>query len=209
MALEFEGFEAPISAIEDVKANGVMEEVHGFTQDDLEKMSREDKEFLPIGLTDADAWENYTDDRLYEMDKMVRSWLKKTWYHRTTKGKMKTAVPPLFTFLYGRPPGPADSRTCAMMHRLLKYYCTRYTGKSTINNQVFSRVYHFSQYSCKTKRPYSLRLRIEEMEDGKDPFRLGPDDRRDKRKKPRRANSRNGKKQNGSGSKDGGHSSKS
>ena len=78
MALEFEGFEAPISAIEDVKANGVREEVHGFTQDDLEKMSREDKEFLPIGLTDADAWENYTDDRLYEMDKMVRSWLKKT-----------------------------------------------------------------------------------------------------------------------------------
>ena len=38
MALEFEGFEAPISAIEDVKANGVREEVHGFTQDDLEKM---------------------------------------------------------------------------------------------------------------------------------------------------------------------------
>ena len=70
MALEFQGFEAPISVIPDMKANSVMSEVKGYTQEDIAKLTRKD-DFLPLGLTEVEAWENYTDDRLYEMDKMI------------------------------------------------------------------------------------------------------------------------------------------
>lgn len=206
MALSFEGFEAPISAIPDMKANGHVDEVRGYTQEDIAKLTLKD-DFLPLGLTEVEAWENYTNDKLYELDKMIRQWLKKTWYHRQKDGKMRTAVPILFTYLFGRPPEQKDSQTCAMMHKLLKYYCTRYTGKSTIKYQEFSRVYWFSKYSCKDRRPYSIRLRLEELDEGKDPFRVGPTERLDKSKKPRRAVFKNGKKQNGKRGKNGGHDS--
>lgn len=206
MALKFEGFESPISAIPDMQKNGRVTEVQGYTEEDIAKLTLRD-DFLPLGLTEVEAWENYTNDKLYELDKMIRMWLKKTWYHRQTEGKMRTAVPILFTYLFGRKPTPADSQTCRMMHTILEYYCTRYTKRSTINRQKFSRVYWFSKYSCKVHRPYSIRLRLEQMHDGQDPFRVGPTERRDKSKKPRSAVFGNGKKQNGKRSKNGGHGS--
>lgn len=206
MALEFEGFEAPVSTIRDMQAGGQIRETQGYTQEDIAKLTLRD-DFLPLGLTEVEAWENYTNDKLYELDKMIRMWLKKTWYHRQKDGKMRTAVPILFTYLFGRPPEPKDSQTCILMHKILYYYCTRYTKRSTIKRQRFSRVYWFSKYSCKDRRPYSIRLRLEELNEGKDPFRAGPTERRDKSKKPRSAVFGNGKKQNGKRRENGGHDS--
>ena len=205
MALEFEGFgEDETFTITDIGANGRTKKAQPMNTVALDKLRDEDG-FLPLGLTEVEAWENYTDDKLYEMDKLIRKWLRKTWCHRKSRGKMRTAVPLLFAYLYGRPPEPKDSQTCVMMHRILKYYCTRYTkSKSTIDYKEFTRVYWFSQYSNWNRRPYSLRLRIEEMEDGKDPFRKSWVDNRDKSKKFRRRHPGDVADDDGSGGEHGG-----
>ena len=46
MALEFEGFEAPISTIPDMQAGGQIRETQGYTQEDIAKLTLRD-ELLP------------------------------------------------------------------------------------------------------------------------------------------------------------------
>ena len=117
---------------------------------------------IPIELTDEDMWSNYINDDLYAMDKAVRTYLKKMRYVQERNKGFRTAVPLVFTYLFGRKATPKDSAACRMLHMLLRYYCTSYTGKSTIGGQEFKVVYKFNRYAAKNKRPYSLRLRIEE-----------------------------------------------
>lgn len=117
---------------------------------------------IPIELTDEDMWSNYVNDDLYAMDKALRAYLKKMRYVQERNKGFRTAVPLVFTYLFGRKATPKDSAACRMLHTLMRYYCTSYTGKSTIGGQEFKVVYKFNRYAAKNKRPYSLRLRIEE-----------------------------------------------
>jgi hypothetical protein len=138
----------------------------------VQKLRFDDALDLPHQLTDMDVWLNYCNDELYELDQAVRRILKKTRWKRQQSGSMKTAVPLMFLQIFGRSATPSDSRVCVMLHRLLKYYCTRYTGTSKIAGVRFTRVYHFSRYACNAKRPMSLRLRLEESADaGESNFR--------------------------------------
>lgn len=116
---------------------------------------------IPFQMTDMDVWANYVDDDLYELDKKVREYLKATRYSREKNGKMKTAVPLVFGWMFGRKPTPKDSQVCVTLHRLLSYYCTKKTGATAIKGQRFTHVYHFSKYAAKNKQPLSLRLRME------------------------------------------------
>jgi hypothetical protein len=146
---------------------------------------------IPHQLTDIDVWLNYCNDDLYYLDKEVRGVIKRTRWTRQTKGKMKTAVPLVFAQIFGRHTEPKDSRVCLMLHRLLVYYCTSYTGTSKIAGRRFNRVYHFSKYAMTTKRPMSLRLRLEEADGA--PIQYGNyNDGQDKRAEPRRGVTQNG-----------------
>ena len=89
-----------------------------------------------------------------------------------------------------------------MIHELLKYYCTSYTGKTTYNGKTVPRVYEFSRYSGIKKRPYSLRLRMEEGES--DTFRMSRKDLGEKQRHGRRQHSQDGDDANGPGCLDSG-----
>jgi hypothetical protein len=157
----------------------------------VERLRFDDALDVPHQLTDVDVWLNYCNDELYELDKAVRALIKKSRHTRLTKGKMKTAVPLVFLGIFGRKPTPQDSRVCVILHRLMRYYCTSYTGTSKINGIRFNHVYHFSKYACRSKRPLSLRLRLEESNGSSASFReYAPG--KDKRAEPRRGVTQNG-----------------
>ena len=142
-------------------------------------------EFLevPLELTDLELWGNYMNDDLYEMDKKIREFLKRTRYKRQVNNGYRTTASMVFAWIYGRQPEPKDGTVCRLIHTLLKYYCTSYTGRTTFNGKPVERVYRFSKYAASAKRPYSLRLRIEEQHGvtNRATFREGPDSRVDKR----------------------------
>lgn len=158
----------------------------------IERLRFDDALEIPHQLADVDVWLNYCNDDLYYMDKAVRKFISKTRWTRMTKGKMKTAVPLVFLQIFGRKTTPADSRVCVMLHRLLQYYCTSYTGSSKIQGVRFSRVYHFSKYACRSRRAMSLRLRLEESRDGGDHNFREYKPVGDKRAQPRRGVTQNG-----------------
>lgn len=143
---------------------------------------------VPIELTDLDLWSNYMNDDLYEMDVKVREFLKRTRYQRQSKGGYKTTSSIVFAWIYGRQPEPRDGSVCRLLNELLKYYCTSYTGRTTFQGKAVNRVYKFSKFSGNTKRPYSLRLRIEEANGSGNVFKSGPNSGVDKRSYGRRAN---------------------
>ena len=158
-------------------------------QNIIDKLRFDDSLNVPIELTDLDMWVNYTNDDLYHMDKKVREFLKKTRYSREKKGGYRTTASVVFSWIYGRPPEPEDGAACRTLHELLKYYCTSYTGKTSYMGKTVSRVYEFNKYTGGSRRPYSLRLRLEECEDGKDPWRNSPIDDTKKRRYGRRKHS--------------------
>ena len=137
---------------------------------------------FPIELTDLDIWANYTNDDLYFIDKKIREFFKKTRYKREQKGGYRTTASAMFSWIFGRLPEPADGYVFRIIHELLKYYCTSYTGQTTYKSKKVNRVYKFSRYATIKKRPYSLRLRLEEADgDSSALFRKGPNSDRDKR----------------------------
>ncbi len=131
-------------------------------QEIVDQLRFDEELSVPWELTDAEVWANYTNDKLYVIDKKLREYFKRMRWTRERKGGMKTAVPLVFVQLFGRKATPADSGTCQILHRLMRYYCTRYTGTTTIGGKRFAHAYFFSKYSTAHKRPYSLRLRLED-----------------------------------------------
>lgn len=150
-------------------------------KDIIERFRDDDALDVPIELTDLDLWANYTNDDLYVMDVKVREFFSKTRWRRHAHGGYKTTVPAMFAWIYGRKPEAKDGYVSRLLHTLLKYYCTDYTGASTYKGKKVNRVYRFSPYSVTGKRPYSLRLRLEEANNGANVFRRGPNEGQSKR----------------------------
>lgn len=159
-----------------------------YLEDEIDSL-REEALDVPIGLTDLDMWANYINDDLYELDVKVREFLKRTRYKRQAKDGYRTTVPVVFAWIFGRKPEAGDGSLCRILHTLMKYYCTSYTGRTTYQGKPVSRVYRFSKYATNSKRPYSLRLRLEEAdgEVGDALFNDGPGANADKRAHGRRA----------------------
>lgn len=151
----------------------------------IDRLRFDDALNIPIELTDAEMWTNYINEDLYELDKKVREFLGKTTYQRR-KGGYKTTASLVFAWIYGRQPKAEDGAACRMLHELLKYYCTEYTGQTTFNGKKVTRVYVFSRYSFEHRRPYSLKLRLEESDAGKNVWRQSPVDDSKKRRHGRR-----------------------
>ena len=155
--------------------------------DVISRLRNDDALDVPIELTDLDLWSNYVNDDLYEMDVKVREFLKRTRYQRQSKGGYRTTASVVFAWVYGRQPEPGDGSVCRLLNELLRYYCTSYTGPTTFRGRKVPCVYCFSKYSGNSKRPYSLKLRMEEAKDGDKVFRSGPGHDADKRVHGRRA----------------------
>lgn len=166
-------------------------------RDIIERFRFDDSLQIPIELTDLDLWANYVNDDLYVMDKKIREFFSKTRWKRENKGGYKTTASVMFAWIYGRKPTPHDGAACRVIHMLLKYYCTSYTGQTTFQGKPVNRVYKFSKYATRNKRPYSLRLRLEEMKDGQDPWRRSPGADKDKRSYGRRTDKQDGPSENG------------
>lgn len=158
----------------------------------IDKLRFDDALNVPVELTDADLWINYINEDLYIMDKKVREFFSKTRYQREKKGHFKTTASLVFAWIYGRQPEAGDGAACRMLHELLKYYCTSYIGPTTYMGKKVSRVYEFSKYATTKKRPYSLKLRLEESKDGKNVWRLGNGANKEKRRHGRRKHSEAG-----------------
>lgn len=156
-------------------------------KDIIERLRFDDALDVPIEITDLDLWANYVNEDLYQMDKKIREFFKAIRSKRERKGGYRTTSSIVFAWMFGRKPTPADSATCRMLHRLLEYYCTSYTGRTTYGGKTVPRVYEFSRYATHRKRPYSLKLRLEEAKDGQDVWRNGPS--KDKRRRGRRTDS--------------------
>ena len=150
-------------------------------EDILHRFRDDDALEVPIELTDLELWANYTNDDLYLMDSKIREFLKRTRYKRQAKDGYRTTASMIFAWIYGRKPDAHDGAACRMIHMLLKYYCTSYTGRTTYKGKPVERVYNFSRYSAINRRPYSLRLRLEEANPGDDVWRGGTRDNEDKR----------------------------
>ena len=150
-------------------------------QDIIERFRNDGALEVPIQLTDLDMWANYTNDDLYVMDRKIREFFLKTRYRREKKEGYRTTASIVFAWIYGRAPTPADGAACRMIHLLLRYYCTSWTGKTTYKGRPVDRVYRFSRYATTNKRPYSLRLRLEEADGSDRAFREGPHAGEDKR----------------------------
>ena len=162
----------------------------------VDRLRDDDALDVPIELTDLECWANYMNDDLYEMDVKVREFLKRTRYQRQAKGGYRTTASVVFAWIYGRQPEARDGAACRLLHRLLKYYCTSYTGATTFHGKPVTRVYRFSRFSGNAKRPYSLKLRMEEATGG-NVFKSGPNSGADKRTYGRRANRPDGECEDG------------
>jgi len=166
-------------------------------EDVVDRLRNDTSLDVPIELTDLELWSNYMNEEMYELDKKVREFLKRTRYQRAAKNGYRTTVQVVFAWIFGRQPDPGDGYICRSLHTLLKYYCTSYTGATTYKGKPVTRVYRFSRFSGNTKRPYSLKLRMEESDGKGNVFRSGPDSSVDKRTYGRRANRPDGQRENG------------
>lgn len=169
----------------------------------VERMRMDKSLEIPKELTDVELWTNFTNDELYEMDKHVRAYIKETQWVREKNGGSKTTASLVFAYIFGRQPEPKDGSSMKVLHRLLEYYCSSYTGTTSINGKRVNRVYKFKKYVRGNKRPMSLRLRLEESDKyGKlGLWSKGPDERRDKRE-VRRRNRKDGDGEDGRGGED-------
>lgn len=157
----------------------------------LERFRLDDSLQVPIELTDAELWANYVNDDLYDMDRKIREFLSKTRFKREDRGGYKTTASIVFSWIYGRTPEAADGYACRILNTLLRYYCTSYTGRTTFGGKSVPCVYKFSRYATRNKRPYSLRLRLEEGKCG-NPWRKSPVDDAGKRSHRGREHSQDG-----------------
>lgn len=158
MALDFSAFDDEMYATEHD------EELFAELREASEKQ-------LPWQIADLDLWKNYTNQRLYELDKALRKYLKTTTYQRRKYAKSKkqwsTTCPMVFECLFGRKPTSKDSQACVDLNRLLDYYCCRKTGQNFVAGKRVPRVYYFKPYAKpEKKKPFSLRLAIEERPNG-------------------------------------------
>lgn len=131
----------------------------------IDEIRKNDLKEFPAAMTDADVWANYVNMDLYEMDVLVREWLAKTRWKREYRGGMRTTASLVFTEIFGHKPTGHDTGKCRILTKLLKYYAVRYNGPTTYQGKKVSMVYEFSKYGGVKRRPYSLKLRLEQIQD--------------------------------------------
>lgn len=122
-------------------------------------------------LAGADRWANWCDDTLYECDCLVRQLFEAKkddprWnqsnarYRRFTTGMV-------FEMIFGRKyENGRDAKAASRLSQVLAYYSTRVAKSGSINGKKYTKtIYTLSPKRYRTKPPYSLRLRLEWLQE--------------------------------------------
>lgn len=144
-----------------------------FNLEDLPKeIEIADKPNMATGyLALPGRWENYSDDILYDIEKRLRAFLKSKegdphWkWARTTYRKFTVGM--MFEVLYGRKWDPSrDGKYAHRMSRVMSYYSTKIQKEGAIRGKKMTKtIYTLSLSRFHRIPPYSLKLRIEWLED--------------------------------------------
>lgn len=120
-------------------------------------------------LADPAVWKNYEDDDLYRADSLVRDWIAKMsensgWRHRRLRRRYTFSQ--LWKLIYGYDYDHKKHAKKLRMHvHLFNYYSSRVQKSAMIEGKLVTKtVYTISPGRLK-KPPYSLRLRIEWMQE--------------------------------------------
>jgi len=117
-------------------------------------------------LEGAGKWENFTDDKLYEAECLLRAFLedkKNNDYKWNKQSKWrKYTCRMMFEILYGREWSPQESAITSRLSKLMGYYSTRIlkSGTTIRGKNTKKKVYILSAKRLE-KPPYSLKLRLE------------------------------------------------
>jgi len=124
-------------------------------------------------LEGAGKWENYSDKDLYEVESLLRQLFKQKesdpkWNLTIAKHRRFTAGM-MFEVLYGRPydrTHAGEYQKILRLARVMAYYSTRITKEGSINGKRYKKkIYYLSLKRYKKLPPYSLRLRLEWLEE--------------------------------------------
>ena len=117
-------------------------------------------------IADPEAWDQYSNEALYEAEKLLRSWLVEMGQNTAFKSyKRRTfKFSQVFEILFGRKyDQKVDGRYSTMLSKLFRYYCSKtsraYYDRETQKTQSKT---SFTFSTARVKRPpYSLKLRLE------------------------------------------------
>lgn len=131
---------------------------------------------LPL-LTTPDHWDNYYNDAVYEADKRIRKWIKtmrSTW---TKRGLDRRYTFNQLSEILGLKEVVEVRKNYNHIAKVYAYYSTKISNCTTINGHKYKRVYTISPSRLR-RSPYSLKLRLETMEEEGDwrNFKLPKDD---------------------------------
>lgn len=159
-----------------------MDNFPGFRLDDPDLMALKVKESEPMDtktipyLANAEAWAQYNDELIYELDKKVRDWLiemaeNPAWRNKRMMRKFTCGM--VFQAIMGYKhsgKGGEDNKISARLSKILSHYATRVqTSYYTAEKQSSKKAYTMP-VDIKKKPPYSLRYRLEWLaEQGKLP----------------------------------------
>lgn len=123
-----------------------------------------DNQALPW-LTDPKAWEQYQNNRVYEVDSAVRNWIKicsenKEWKRSYRKRRYTMGM--VIEQIYGRKwDYKKDAKHSHIFAKVLAYYSSKIQKEAYISGKKVTRTVYTIAPSRLKKPPYSLRLRLE------------------------------------------------
>lgn len=113
-------------------------------------------------LNTQEAWDNYSDDLVYEIDKRMREWLASMKNKWTRKGTDRRYTFSTLLDILGIDITENKLKNHNKVARIFAYYSTKIQKQTTINGIKRKNVYTVSAARLK-RQPYSLKLRIEQM----------------------------------------------
>lgn len=134
----------------------------------IEKDELPNKEILPI-IGNHKQWDQYTNEFIYKFDALVREFIEimnHNGYWKSHYMARRYTYSMIIERLYGRPYNPkTDQKNLNAACRILAYYSSRIQKGGMINGKNYSKtVYTLSPHRLR-KPPYSLRLRLEWLQD--------------------------------------------
>ena len=132
------------------------------------KLPEGSNELLPY-LASADRWEQYNNPVVYEIDSLVRQWIEtmsksKAWSRTTSMRRYTMSM--VFEQIYGRKYDCSkDAKIVKPLTTILAYYSTKIQKSGSINNKVYTKTIYTISPSRLRKPPYSLKLRLEWLEE--------------------------------------------
>lgn len=131
-------------------------------------------------LSSEQAWDNYSDPLVYEVDKRLREWIKEmrpVWRTKRGQGLDRRFQFATLMEIIGIEIDQEVRKNYQKIARIFAYYSSKVSKQTRINGVKKKGVYTISP-SRVDRQPYSLKLRMEEFGDQMDgrQFRLPEDD---------------------------------